>query len=80
MPQEHKRPNPAKEVADWNARVKVGDTVEYAEVKGDPAGRYEVRTPAEVLMGHTAVVWLKGKRGCVAISHCRPVPAESVDA
>jgi hypothetical protein len=68
--------NPAKEVADWNARVKVGDTVEYAEVIGLTASKqYKTSTAAEVLSGHTAVVWLEGKSGCVCVSHCTPVPA-----
>lgn len=69
----NRRPNPQKAVDDWNARVRVGATVEYSEVRGDPAETFTTSTPAEVLSGHTAVVWLNGKSGCVCISHCRPV-------
>lgn len=71
-----RRPNPQKEVDAWNARVKVGDTVEYSEVIGltEPQ-TFKTQTPAEVLSGHTAVVWLEGKRGCVCISHCKLVNA-----
>ncbi len=29
-------------------------------------------TEAQVLGGHTAVVWLAGVSGCVALSHCEP--------
>ncbi|HBL65929.1 MAG TPA: hypothetical protein DDZ58_08505 [Achromobacter sp.] len=72
----NRRPNPQKEVGTWNARVKVGDTVQYEEVKGvTEAQTFTTKTEAEVLSGHTAVVWLEGKRGCVAVSHCTPVPA-----
>jgi hypothetical protein len=70
------RSKPHKEVAAWNARVKVGDTVQYEEVKGvTEAQTFKTKTEAEVLSGHTAVVWLEGKRGCVAVSHCKPVAA-----
>jgi hypothetical protein len=68
-----KRPNPYKEVYDFNAAVKVGDTVEFSEVigMGEPV-RYQTESEAEVLGEHTAVVWLKGKRGCVKLSHQSP--------
>lgn len=70
------RPNPQKEAAAWNARVKVGDTVQYEEVKGvTEAQTFKTKTEAEVLSGHTAVVWLEGTRGCVAVSHCTLVAA-----
>jgi hypothetical protein len=69
-----KRPNPQKEVDAFNARVMVGDLIEYSEVIGlGEVHRFKTATPAEVLSGHTAVVWLEGKSGCVAVSHCKPV-------
>ncbi|MFM0226121.1 hypothetical protein [Paraburkholderia dipogonis] len=69
-----KSPNPYKEIHDFNAVVKVGDAVEFLEVvgMGEPV-RYQTETEAEVLGEHTAVVWLKGKRGCVKLSHCKPI-------
>lgn len=69
-----KRPNPQKEVDAFNARVMVGDLIEYSEVIGmtEPK-RFNTATEAQVLSGHTAVVWLEGKSGCVAVSHCKPV-------
>jgi hypothetical protein len=73
-----KRPDPQKMADLFNARVKVGDSVEYTEVVG--MGKptvYTTRTAAEVLSGHTAVVWLEGKSGCVCVSHCAPVQAGS---
>jgi hypothetical protein len=73
-----KRPNPQKEADSFNARVNVGDQVEYSEVvgMGTPVV-YRTRTPAEILSGHTAVFWLEGKSGCVCVSHCVPVRAGS---
>ncbi|WP_186275829.1 hypothetical protein [Burkholderia gladioli] len=68
-----RRPNPQKAVDAWNARVSVGATVEYSEVIGDPPKTYTTRSPAEVLSGHTAVVWLNGKSGCVCIDHCKAI-------
>lgn len=69
-----KRPDPYKEVYDFNARVSVGDVIEYSEVIGmAETRRFKTATPAEVLSGHTAVVWLEGKSGCVAVSHCELV-------
>lgn len=67
------RPNPQMEADAFNFRVNVGDLIEYSEVigMGEPK-RYATRTPAEVLSGHTAVVWLEGKSGCVAVLHCTP--------
>ncbi|WP_446903030.1 hypothetical protein [Burkholderia sp. YIM B11467] len=69
----NRRPNPQKAVDDWNARVQVGATIQYSEVRGDAPKTFTTRTAAEVLSGHTAVVWLNGKSGCVAISHCTPI-------
>lgn len=65
--------SPEKEVADWNARVKVGDTVEYRWFPEAEPEIFKTRTEAEVLSGHTAVVWLEGKSGCVSCDACRPV-------
>jgi hypothetical protein len=69
-----KRPNPETLVSEFNARVSVGDVIEYSEVIGigDPV-RFTTATPAQVLSGHTAVVWLVGKSGCVCVTHCKPV-------
>ena len=67
--------DPQKEADDWNAKVNVGDQVEY---RSDPYAEPQVfatRTEASVLSGHTAVVWLEGKAGCVAIEACKPIQA-----
>jgi hypothetical protein len=57
-------------VAKWNERFPVGTRVRYWT--GDRYGIGKVsttRTLAEVLSGHTAVVWVNGEAGCVALSH-----------
>lgn len=72
-----------KAVEDWNNTVKIGDAVEYREVMPEgrevkPGSIYEAiqtttRSEAFMLSGHTAVVQIKGKSGCVALSHCKAV-------
>jgi hypothetical protein len=66
-----RRKNPEKKVAAWNAKVSVGDTVEYRDYPEAEPQTFTTRTPAEVLSGHTAVVWLNGKAGCVCVDACR---------
>jgi|GEM_PF-698119 len=34
------------------------------------------RTEAQILSGHTAVVWLDGVSGCYCLSHVTPIPVE----
>ena len=65
----------AQEVAAFNRRFAVGDEVIYYETLDDieHTGKHlrtRTRSPAQVLSGHTAVVWLEGKSGCVCCSHC----------
>ena len=63
----------------WNRTVMVGDLVEYrGEPKAEPQ-RFRTRTVAQVLMNHTAVVWLDGKAGCVTVEACSPVPQERAE-
>lgn len=66
-----RRQNPQKEADAFNAAFKVGDEVIYHEVigEGEPQ-RFRTRTEAQVLSGHSSVVWLIGKSGCVHTSHC----------
>lgn len=72
-----RRINPQKECDKFNARVNVGDIVEFSDVIGYSVPvAYCTRTEASVLSGHTAVVWLEGKSGCVCVSHCVPVKAK----
>ena len=62
-----------KQVADWNAVVPIGTLVEYHPVIDEPEHRMrKTRTVAQILSGHTAVVWLEDESGCVALDACVP--------
>lgn len=68
-----RRKGPVEMVDAWNRTVKVGDVVEYRGYPEAEPQRFQTRTVAQVLMNHTAVVWLEGKAGCVAVEACKPV-------
>lgn len=66
--------NPMAQVAAFNNLVHVGQEVDYrSDPHADPV-RFKTRCHAEVLSGHTAVVWLEGKSGCVSLESLTPVP------
>ena len=56
-------------------KAKLGDLVEYRSYPEASPQTFKTRTEAQVLSGHTAVVWLEGKSGCVCCDACRPVAA-----
>jgi hypothetical protein len=66
----------------FNVAIRIGDLVAYREVLRDdcPVQVFATRSPAQVLSGHSAVVWLTGKSGCVLISHCRKATRADVEA
>ena len=58
----------------WNANHPVGTPVRYWTMVREGAGKVsKTRSLAEVLSGHTAVVWIEGVSGCVDLSHVDPV-------
>lgn len=60
-----------RQVEDWNSRCPIGSVVEYHPIIDEPAHRIrKTRTLAQVLSGHTAVVWLDGESGCVCLEAC----------
>jgi len=68
--------NPLIEAAQFNNAVHVGQEVDYrSDPYADPV-RFKTRCHAEVLSGHTAVVWLEGKSGCVSLESLTPVVVE----
>jgi hypothetical protein len=71
-----RRKSPVETADNWNRTVRVGDLVEYRGYPEAKPQRFQTRTVAQVLMGHTAVVWLDGKAGCVTVEACKPVPQE----
>lgn len=65
--------NPQRDVDRWNARIKIGDLVQYRSHPEAKPQTFNTRTEASVLSGHTAVVWLEGKSGCVCCDACKLV-------
>lgn len=71
------RPDQQRLCDDFNARFSVGTTVRvWPLARDDDSSSFVARTrsEAQVLSGHTAVVWVDGRPGCYALSH-----VESVD-
>lgn len=62
----------------FNAANKVGAPVEYWTMARGAAGTGKMsvtRSEAAVMPDGTAVVWIVGQAGCVALSHVEPVRA-----
>jgi hypothetical protein len=68
--------SPQKLASKFNERFPIGTTVRYwTGVRGQGLGKIsKTRTEAQVIGGHTAVVWLEDQTGCVALSHVEPQP------
>lgn len=60
-----------RQVEIFNARVAVGDRVTYRNDLDESAST-RTRTAASVLNGHTAVIWIEGRSGCVALERVTP--------
>jgi hypothetical protein len=59
-----------KLIDDFNATYPVGSSIlVHTGTLQDPAVEVEVRDPAQVLGGHTPVVYVTGGKGCVALTH-----------
>ena len=60
-----------QKVAAFNKSFPVGTQVKYWKglKEGAPTGTGATRSEAELLGGHTAVVWVEGCTGAVALSH-----------
>lgn len=71
-------PTPAQAAAKtWNERHPEGTPVSYWTGERDGAGKTGVtRSPAMVLGGHTAVVWVTGEPSCIALTHVEPITGE----
>lgn len=71
-----KRPSLAKlqkQCDDWNAAHPVGTPVVLrTDTRGDIPTK--TRSAAEVLSGHSAVVWLDGVSGCYALDRVKVTP------
>lgn len=75
-----KRPTAAqlqKQCDKWNAANTVGTLVSFENVIGDgETHRGKSVSEAQILSGHSAVIWLEGYSGCVLLSHCTAVAEE----
>lgn len=70
-----KRPTQAqmlKACHDFNVRHQVGDTITvYTGLIGENPQEVQIRYAAQILSGHTAVVYVTGGAGCVALTHVK---------
>ncbi len=59
----------------FNEEHSVGTRVRFWTGLREGEGKEgETRSMAQVLSGHTAVVWITGHAGCVALTHVEAVP------
>jgi hypothetical protein len=62
------------QVENWNLKWPIGTEVDFHPVIDNPVcRRRKTRSKADILSGHTAVIWLEGESGCVALEACVPV-------
>lgn len=59
-------------VAAWNAANKIGAPVSYRNDSGK-AELTKTRSSAEILSGHSAVIWLDDVRGCVLLDRVNAI-------
>ncbi len=72
-------PSPAalqRQCDDFNQRYPVGQRVSVRKDSGE-AIVTATREPAEVLGGHSAVIWLEGITGCYLLARVSPIMAEA---
>lgn len=62
-----------KMVREWNEKHGVGQGVIVQRDDGT-ATRTTTRSEAQVLGGHTAVIWLEGIAGCFALDRVTAIP------
>lgn len=61
----------------FNATYRVGDTITvYTGLIGENPRHAHVRYPAEIMGGHTPVVYVSGGRGCIVLTHTAPPSAQ----
>lgn len=67
--------NQHRMVDEFNDRYPVGTPVEYwPGVREGVGRRSRTRSEAQLLSGHTAVVWVEGHGSCIALTHIQPQP------
>jgi hypothetical protein len=75
MTQEEKKKQKLEKICqEWNSKYPAGTVVEYHPIIDEPGfNLYRTEGLSYVLSGHTAVVRLIGKAGCVALDACKPI-------
>lgn len=57
---------------DFNVRHQVGDTITvYSGPVGENPKEVQIRYEAQILGGHTPVVYVAGGAGCIALTHVK---------
>ncbi len=72
VPQRHSRPDPHKVVKDWNAAHSIGTIVRVILDDESTLDTVTVSV-ADVLGGHTPVIWVSGIRGAYLLSRVTPI-------
>nr|WP_221374336.1 hypothetical protein [Actinoplanes polyasparticus] len=66
-----------KTVERFNRDNPIGTPVRYwPGVRSGEGRRSTTQTAAEVLSGHTPVVWLNNVSGCIALTHVEPIEGD----
>lgn len=74
-----RKPNLAKlqkQCDDWNEVNPVGCDVELRRDFDDKLTKTKTRSEAQILSGHTAVIWLDGISGCYMLDRVKRLPGE----
>ena len=65
-----------RQVDQWNARYPVGQSVSVRRDNGEGMVT-KTTAPAELLSGHSAVIWLEGVSGCYLLRRVTPLTGEA---
>lgn len=65
-----------RQVDNWNKHYPVGQAVTVRRDNGATITT-KTRSPAELLSGHSAVVWLDGISGCYLLNRVAPVTEDA---
>lgn len=76
-----RNPEEEKRLADeWNARHPVGTEVRYwSFVRSGDGVVSRTRSNARMMGGHTAVLWVEGHHGCIALSHVEALEGQQLE-
>jgi len=60
------------ECDEWNGRNPIGTSVMLKKDGIDEPVEARTKSEAQILSGHSVVIWLEGVSGCYLLSHVRP--------